>query len=58
MHWKAPSKYRDWQNRIPVLNQVPPIKTYHVLNKVPRREDVWGSGSIAPNILNLGIGWG
>jgi hypothetical protein len=28
-------------------------KVFSVLHKVPRHEDVWGSGSICPRILNL-----
>jgi hypothetical protein len=28
-----------------------------VLNQAPRHEDVWGSGGIAPCILNLGTRW-
>jgi hypothetical protein len=30
------------------------IKVASVLNQVPRHEDVWGSGGIAPHIPNLG----
>jgi len=30
---------------------------FSVLNKVPHQEDVWGSGSVAPHILNLGTRW-
>jgi hypothetical protein len=29
-------------------------KVVPVLNKVPFHEDIWGSGGIAPCILNLG----
>jgi hypothetical protein len=29
------------------------MKTYSLLNLAPRHEDVWGSGGIAPRILNL-----
>jgi len=28
-----------------------------ISNGVPRHEDVWGSGSIAPRILSLGSRW-
>jgi len=28
-----------------------------VLKKVPRHEDVWGSGSMAPLIINFGSRW-
>jgi len=32
-------------------------KTYPVLNKTLRNEDVWETGGIAPRILNLGTWW-
>jgi len=33
------------------------LKTYSILNEVPRREDVWGSGVISLRILNLDTRW-
>jgi hypothetical protein len=32
-------------------------KVVLVFNQVQQHEDVWGSGGIAPSILNLGNGW-
>jgi hypothetical protein len=32
-------------------------KTNAVLNQAPRHEEIWGSGGIAPRILNLGTIW-
>jgi len=33
------------------------MKTYPALDKIPRHEDIWRSGSIAPRILKLGARW-
>jgi len=33
------------------------MKTYPVLHHAPCHEDVWGSVSRAPRILNLGTRW-
>jgi hypothetical protein len=33
------------------------LKTYPVFNYTQQHEDVWGNGSVAPRILNLGARW-
>jgi hypothetical protein len=33
------------------------VKVKSKVNKVPRHEDVWGSGDIPPHFLNLGTTW-
>jgi hypothetical protein len=39
------------------LDKYDTMKTYPVLNKAPRHEDVWGNGGIAPLLLDLRSRW-
>jgi hypothetical protein len=42
---------------LPLSRKQIKVTVYPVIKTAPRYEDLWGSGGIAPRILNLGNRW-